>query len=329
MLTNIASRVAQRVSLKEIQDSTILVTGASGLLGINLAHAFSDSSHGKNLHLIGNTFPNYLLEGSLKNAKIYRRDLLEDNALEDIPVCDLVIHAATYAQPVKFMENQLQTSILNTSVTFQLMEKLKPGGTFVYLSSSEVYGSSDTDVFTENSTITLDPKNPRSVYITSKLSGEAIVRSSSELLDLVGINFRISSVFGPGVKKGDHRVMSQLIEQALVNQEIHLIDNGLARRTFCYIEDAIVLISGAISRKKSDTLNIAGQDEVSILELAHLIGETLNVPVTSKIGGSPMPGSPSRVRVSSEKAIQEMSEFGYRSFKSSIEDTINWHKLIT
>jgi nucleoside-diphosphate-sugar epimerase len=297
-------------------------------MGINLAHTLANSSGGSNLSLISNSMPRYLLSEKLSNARIYTRNLLDVDALSDLPSFDVIIHAATYAQPSKFVADPSATVLLNTSIIVELFRKINKGGNFIYLSSSEIYGSTVDKVFTEETPLQIDQNSPRACYTTSKVSGELIVRELSNLKKVNGISFRLSSVFGPGVKRGDTRVMSQLIDRALTKNSIELLDDGSTLRTFCYIEDAIALMLNSVNYANFPLFNIGGISETSILDLARSIGQRLNVPVFPGKSSDGIVGAPKKVLISSSKAKSLFSNFSYADFDSGLDETLRWHKAV-
>jgi nucleoside-diphosphate-sugar epimerase len=328
MIERVGSKVKARITFRDFEERRILITGASGLMGVNLAHTLANSSGGSNLSLISNSFPQYLLSATLSKATIYRRNLLEAGALRDLPSFDMVIHAATYAQPTKFMADPSTTVLLNTSTIFELFEKVKNGGNFVYLSSSEVYGTTLNEVFTEETPILFQQNNPRACYTTSKITGELIVRELSNQKGINGISFRLSSVYGPGVKRGDTRVMSQLIDQAITKNAINLLDDGFAYRTFCYIEDAIALMLNSIDKSTFPVLNVSGNSETTILDLAKSIGDRLDVPVFVAKNPDGIEGAPKKVLISSDKIKSVFENFSFTAFDSGLDETLKWHKEV-
>ena len=328
MIEQVGERIKARIAIREFEGKKILITGASGLMGINLAYTLANSNGGSNLSLISNSMPQYLLSNNLSNARIYKRNLLDADALRDLPSFDVIIHAATYAQPTKFMADPSATVLLNSSTIVELFRKIELGGSFIFLSSSEVYGSTVDNVFTEETPLQIDQNNPRACYTTSKVIGELIVRELSNLKEVNGISFRLSSVFGPGVKRGDTRVMSQLIDRALTKNSIELLDDGSTLRTFCYIEDAISLMLNSVIHPKFRLLNIGGNSETTILDLANLIGQRLNVPVLPGKNSDGIQGAPKKVLISSSKAKSIFDNFSYADFGFGLEETVRWHKSV-
>lgn len=93
-----------------------------------------------------------------------------------LPPADIIIHAAGYGQPSLFTFNPIDTIRVNTDTVIRLLESLKPGGSFLFCSSTEVYNgllipASETDIGTTT------PQHIRSCYIEGKRCGEAVVNA--------------------------------------------------------------------------------------------------------------------------------------------------------
>lgn len=87
---------------------------------------------------------------------------------------DLSDYAVGYGQPRKFTEDKIKTIRLNTMATDILLNKLKNGGKFLFLSTCAVYtGSKDSPQVETSCGLTM-PDHPRACYIESKRCGEAI-----------------------------------------------------------------------------------------------------------------------------------------------------------
>src|SRR5664279_5518014 len=133
------------VQFTRLVDKTIVITGASGLVGIHFLYGLSHCQRELKLPL---KVVAVVLRGVPEHLKQLERqgyvrfiigDLAEDGFAKNLPQADIIVHAATYGQPGMFMENALATLKLNTTAIFALLERLLPGGHFLFLSSSEVY----------------------------------------------------------------------------------------------------------------------------------------------------------------------------------------------
>ena len=121
--------IIDNLKTKPATGSLIMVTGASGLIGTYLLAVLS---HIRKLKLskfkviaIVQSPPSKILKSFInKGDKIIRCDLADHNSVKSLPKADLIIHAAGYAQPNKFLKNPIKTILLNTDATFQLIQKL-------------------------------------------------------------------------------------------------------------------------------------------------------------------------------------------------------------
>ena len=145
ILESDAKYINKKVDLKEISGKHIIITGASGLIGINLLASLKEFSktHSKELPKITAIFrdnvPNYLKPiFSFKNLKIKNGDVTEKKFVDSLEKADYIIHAAGYGQPGRFMQDKIKTFKINTEATISLLQKLKPKGKFIFISTSEI-----------------------------------------------------------------------------------------------------------------------------------------------------------------------------------------------
>jgi nucleoside-diphosphate-sugar epimerase len=136
-----------------------------------------------------------------------------------------------------------------------------------YSSSSEVYGEPVEFPQNENTT----PLNSRLPYAVVKNLGEAYLKSYKQEFDLDYTIFRFFNTYGP--KQSKEFVVSRFLTLALKNEDITVYGDGSQTRTFCYIDDNIQACYNTISddRFLNDVINIGGNEEVTILNLAESI----------------------------------------------------------
>jgi UDP-glucuronate decarboxylase len=136
-----------------------------------------------------------------------------------------------------------------------------------YSSSSEVYG--EPVEFPQNEQTT--PLNSRLPYAIVKNVGEAYLRSYQREFGLEFTIFRFFNTYGP--KQSKEFVISRFLYLALQNQDITIYGDGLQTRTFCFIDDNADACLAAFYNDMfvNDVVNIGGDREVTILELADTI----------------------------------------------------------
>jgi nucleoside-diphosphate-sugar epimerase len=330
IISDDCKKILGNVNLDELKSKTILITGASGLIGNyflgclwNLLNKKpSDTKVFAVLHSEPLPYFKEFLE--YEGAEILTGDLSDDGFLKSLPNADHIIHAAGYGQPGRFMEEPIKTLKLNTSATFSLFEKLNPGGKFLFISTSEVYSGNPDYPYKENMIGTTNTDHPRSCYIEAKRCGEAICNAYRSK----GINAksaRLSLAYGPGTKMDDQRVLNQFIQRA-INGEIKLLDMGEAKRTYCYVADAVEIMWNILLNGKEAIYNVGGHSKTTIGELAKKIGGLMDVsvifPETSKV----LAGSPEDVSLDMTKTETEFNKKGYVGLDEGLKRTIEWQK---
>lgn len=259
----------------------------------------------------------------------YEGDLSQVDFLSSLPAADLIIHAATYGQPRMFATMPDATLKLNTLSTFFLLDKLRPGNRFLFLSSSEVYGGLGDLPFHEEQIGTTNTAHPRACYIEGKRCGEAIC-NAYRVKGIDAKAVRLCHAYGPGTRSDDQRAMNSFIEMALREKRITLLDAGLARRSYCYISDAGAMLWRILLMGKDVIYNVGGDYRTTIVELAQRIGNIMNVEVlTPRDEGRSLPGAPNEVRVSIAKFENEFGKQAFTSPEAGLRQTIAWHKAIS
>jgi len=193
-----------------------------------------------------------------------------------------------------------------------------------FSSSSEVYG--EPVEFPQNEHTT--PLNSRLPYAIVKNVGEAYLKSFKQEYDLDYTIFRFFNTYGP--KQSKDFVVSKFIFAALKGNNITIYGDGSQTRTFCYIDDNIEATTNAFYKNMyiNDVVNIGGEDEVPILELAQTIIKLTNSD--SKIVHLPALEEGDMTRRKPD--ITKMKELLGSKPKISLEDglkrVIDNHKMI-
>ncbi len=327
--------ILDKINLSKLKGKTILITGSNGLIGTYLISFIFIANREKNLDAkiigISKSPPNKILSefSSNSNFKFYTMNLVEKTEIKENP--DFIIHAACYAQPQKFLENGIETIKLNTEITEKLLKSLKKGGSFLFLSSSEIYGQPDPKNIPTPETYNgnCSPLADRALYMESKRLGETICKIYKEDFGLDVKIARASSVFGPGISIHDSRVLGTFLNKALLKKHIDLMDHGEQERTWCYIADCILMLFNILLYGKDFVYNVGGKELVSIRQIAEMVGELTNSKVSipeeeHKEGFTK--GAPTRVQVDITKITQEFNLGKFTTFKQGLINTIEWNK---
>ncbi|MCX5998137.1 MAG: NAD-dependent epimerase/dehydratase family protein [Chloroflexi bacterium] len=242
-----------------------------------------------------------------------------------MPQADLIIHAAGYAQPAKFMANPATTIQVNTSATMALLKRLSRGGRFLFVSSSEIYSGLNKPSLTEADIGLTTPFHPRSAYIEGKRCGEAMC-SAFRAQGMHVTAARVALAYGPGTRKNDTRALNSFIEKALCQRRIELLDAGTAVRTYCYVADTVELLWQILLYGREPVYNVGGRSTVMIADLARMIGELTGTTVVFPTAEAGVAGAPGEVHLDLTRVETEFSKTQYVGLEEGLRATIDWQR---
>lgn len=256
----------------------LLVTGGAGFIGSHLV----DELLAKNYVV---TVLDNLRNGSMSNLKsaatnpdfkFVKGDVLnmEDchNALADI---DVVYHLACLGVRHS-IHSPIENHEVNASGTLNMLEASRQLGVkkFFYISTSEVYGSTDCFPIKENAST-----QPNTVYGASKLVGEYYAQAYAKCYSLDTTVLRIFNNYGPRAHyQGDAgEVIPRTIVNALHGIQPIIFGDGTITRDFFYVKDTARALSELIdnSKIKGMTLNIGTGKEYTMREVIEKILELM------------------------------------------------------
>jgi len=316
-----------------LRGSTVLVTGASGFVGSHLLSCFLQMQRqfqgDLSIHAAVQQVPPWLSSmGSPGRVTFHKGNLTELGFLSSLPAADVIIHAATYGQPQLFAAAQETTLRLNTIATFFLLDKLRVGGKFMFLSSSEVYSGLTDFPFREVQIGTTNTTHPRACYIEGKRCGEAICSAyRSKGVDAKAV--RLCHAYGPGTRCGDRRALNSFIDMGLRDNRITLLDAGLARRSYGYISDVGAMLWRILLMGREAVYNVGGDYQTTIATLARKLGSMMQVEVSiPEDHGSNLSGAPDEVRVCIQTFETEFGTVKFTAPDLGLGRTIAWQTAI-
>jgi UDP-glucuronate decarboxylase len=325
-----AENICKKVDLHPLDGATILITGASGLIGTHfLATLCCLRELGSSLKVsaqIYSEIPEHTEKIIQRGGfNVIRMDLSDFSQYSKLFDADVIIHLAGYGQPMRFMMNPAATLQINTSATIALLQHLTSGGHFLFSSSSEVYSGLKNVAFTETVIGTTTPLHPRASYIEGKRGGEAACQAfHSQGVHSYAV--RLGDIYGPGTRKHDKRALNSFVEMALCQNKIELLDTGKAIRTYCYVTDAVELMWKILLYGKESIYNVGGKTSITIAELAKEIGQLVNVPVIFPNEKKGVSGSPEQLLVDLTRINTEFHKKEFISLHDGLQATIEWQR---
>lgn len=264
----------------------ILITGAAGFIGGHLYTKLKSEGHevigidnfshpsknpvNKDIYIADIRAPNrglakkadWLVEGALA---------VQEYSLNNyIQWADIVYHLAAQIHVDKSIENPDETVNININGTLNILEACrKYNKKLVFASSSEVYGSSQTELMAE--THPLDAQSP---YAASKVGADRLCKAYVDTYGMDIAILRNFNTFGPyqndgGEGKSYGAVIGIFTKSALRNEPLTVFGDGEQRRDYIYITDA--LKGYELASNYRGCLNIGSGQTVSINELAEKI----------------------------------------------------------
>jgi dTDP-glucose 4,6-dehydratase len=201
---------------------------------------------------------------------------------------DAVLHFASPASPVDYLELPIQTLKVGSLGTHNLLGLAKDkGATFFLASTSEVYGDPDVHPQAEDYWGHVNPVGPRGVYDEAKRFAEAMTMAYHRYH---GVDVRIARIFntyGPHMRARDGRVVSNFIVQALSGKPLTVYGDGSQTRSFCYVDDEVGGLLGLLDSGHVGPVNVGNPEEFMVRQLAALVLEVTGSP--SEVVHEPLP----------------------------------------
>jgi UDP-glucose 4-epimerase len=269
-----------------------LVTGGAGFIGSHLVESLindgnevvvvDDFSTGsmKNLESVQNNSKLDIVEG----------DILHLPELEYlISKSDIVFHLAAAVGVELVVHDPVRTITTNVHGT----EKVLKGATrkktrLILASTSEVYGKSEKENFSETDDLLIGPSSRcRWAYACSKLIDEFLGMAHYRSSELPVTVVRFFNTVGPRQTGRYGMVLPRFVEKALKNETITVYGDGEQSRCFCHVYDTVRALRLLAAR--SDTIgeiyNIGTKRETTINNLAKMLIN--QIKSTSKINHIP------------------------------------------
>lgn len=267
----------------DFENSSILITGATGLIGSIITKAILEYNKNTERKIIvyvncrsSEKFNKIFGDYKCKELIPIFSDINSIN-LSEIKKIDYVIHGASVTDSKAFVTKPVET--INTALvgTMELLNQLKEKSIkgFVYLSSLEVYGT-----FTESGIKNvkeadygyIENLSVRSSYSEGKRMTECLCVSYAQEYQIPIKIVRLCQTFGAGVDYADNRVFAQFARSVIEGKDIVLKTKGETIRNYCYTTDAVTGILTVLSKGiVGEAYNIANMaTTISIAEMAEM-----------------------------------------------------------
>ncbi len=234
----------------ELNNQTVLVTGAAGFIGSNLVLALFKGY--KNIHVIGLDNVNDYYDVSIKEYRLKEIEKIEKSGkwtfikgnLADKALIDKLFEEYKPAVVVNLAAQAgVRYSITNPSAYieanligfYNILEACRnyPVEHLVYASSSSVYGSNKKIPYSTDDKV----DNPVSLYAATKKSNELMAHAYSKLYNIPSTGLRFFTVYGPAGRPD--MAYFGFTNKLIKGQTIEIFNYGNCKRDFTYVDDIV------------------------------------------------------------------------------------------
>ncbi|MBM3677699.1 MAG: NAD-dependent epimerase/dehydratase family protein [Actinobacteria bacterium] len=309
----------------------VLVTGGAGFIPSNVIRHLLEHTPYEVVSLDALTYAGNLenLGDVLGHARLsfVHGDIRDAGLVDDVvSQVDVIVNAAAESHVEKsIVEGASEFVTTNVEGTQILLDALRrhPVERFVLLSSSEVYGTAETDPMDEE-----HPLNPRSPYAATKAGGDRLAYSYFVTYQLPIVIVRPFNNYGP--RQHPEKVVPRFITQAIQGLPLTIHGSGAASRDWLYVDDdaeAIeAIIEAPIDDVAGEVLNVATGVDVSVDTIADLVLEAVGDTGSTKAYLDERPGQVDRHIGSTHKMARLTGWRARTGLEEGLEQTVAWYR---
>ena len=307
-----------------LNNKTILVTGGAGFIGSHFVETYAKTH---DIIVYDNFVSNVTTPSQLKNfgvKRVINGDILDTKKLtRSLTGVDVVFHFAVACVRLSLSDESYVHEVNATGTLRALLAAKKAGvKRFIYISSSEVYGTTHGNDIDEAHSI-----EPQTVYGMSKYMGELYAKHFNDIEKLPTAIIRPFNAYGPrehfdGVYG---EVIPRFAIQALNGKQPTVFGDGSQTRDFTFVKDTAVGIYKAAECDEllGDVVNIAYGREVSVKTIAETIAKHAGITLTPSTL-APRPNDVDRLAANTQKAQKLLSYKPEVSIEQGIEKYLVW-----
>ncbi|MEK6942243.1 MAG: dTDP-glucose 4,6-dehydratase [archaeon] len=305
----------------------ILVTGGAGFIGSNFVRFLLEKNPGtkivnldkltyagnlENLRDVEKNKNYSFIKGDICDAAVVKKAMNGAGAVINF-AAESHVDRSIY-DPASFIKTDMFGAyVLLEEARRQEVKK------FVQVSTDEVYGSTESGMFSEES-----PLNPSNPYSASKAGADRLAYSFYKTYGLPVIITRSSNNFGPF--QFPEKMIPLFITNLLQGKKVPLYGDGKNVRDWLFVEDNCRAIELCLKKGKSgEAYNIGGGNEKTNIELTKIILKELGMGEDMIDFVADRPGHDRRYALDFSK-VQELGYSPVKNFGQKIMETISWYK---
>ena len=296
-LEDIKKVAKQPLPWDKLKDRTLLISGATGLIGSFLIDVVMYLNEEQGLNCIVLALGRSEEKAKARFSYCYESaqfqfipyDINLPLERDDIGDVNYVLHLASNTHPVAYATDPIGTITTNIIGTQNMLEfAYKHHATrSAFASSNEIYGENRGDVekFDEHYCGYIDCNTMRAGYPESKRCGEALCQAYIKQKDMDIVVPRLTRSYGPTLLMSDTKAMSQFIRKAITGEDIVLKSEGTQYYSYTYMADAVCgLLYVLLLGEKGEAYNIADEaSDIMLRDLARIVADSVGKQVVFEI----------------------------------------------
>jgi UDP-glucuronate 4-epimerase len=316
---------------------TILITGAAGFIGSNVAKKLlAEGKEVVGIDNMNNYYDVRLKEQRLSSLrensqfKFFKVDIADPGAMEtvfrDLPILTGIVHLAAQAGVRYARENPysyIDSNIKGTTVLMEQAMRLRDAPRVVYASSSSVYGRNEKLPFSEEDRA----YKPSSLYAASKRATELICDAYGNMYDIDLIGHRFFTVYGP-MGRPDMAYWS-FTDRIMKGEPITLFDGGRLKRDFTYIDDIVDGVVASVNLPKGEPqhriYNLGNSSPVVVTEFVRILEELIGKKAIIKDEPS-RPDEAIATYADITKAARDLNFAPRVDLRTGLSHFVDWYK---
>jgi len=282
-IEDLCTIASANINWNQFKEKSILITGASGLIGTFLIDLlmYRNTQYNNNITV-------YAVSRNKDKAVFRFKEHFNSNLFhyiqKDIQTpleldasVDYVIHGASNTHPIAYATEPINTIMLSAVGTNSILDFSSKNSVkrTLFLSSVEIYGENrgDTESFNEDYCGYINCNTLRAGYPESKRVAESLCQAYIKEKNIDIVMARCSRVYGATMGDDDSKAIAQFIKNSINKENIILKSKGDQQYSYCYVADicsALLLL--LIKGKNGDAYNISGNDyPLSLFEIAKIL----------------------------------------------------------
>lgn len=284
-MEDVKAVVALDLPWEKLNDRSIILSGATGLLGSFLIDVILEKNAvdglnctvyalGRNEQKAKERFSKYADD---KHLVFILYDVKQPFVRNDLGTVDYVLHLASNTHPMQYSTDPIGTITTNIIGAQNMLDfAVEHHATrFAFASSNEIYGENrgDVEFFDENYCGYINSNTMRAGYPESKRCGEALCQAYKAQKGLDVVILRFTRSYGPTMLMSDTKAISQFIKKGIADENIVLKSAGTQYYSYQYMADSVSGLLNIIFKGESgEAYNIAEEhSDIMLKDLASVI----------------------------------------------------------